>query len=147
MSIRIYRFLGKSGSGKTTLIDTLLKRLAHLRIAVIKHTRHPLDQPENTKDTACHLAAGATISAGVSPGRSEVFFQGVDLEIETLIPFLAGRVDLIFLEGARHFDVPTILLGDFPDDSIATDILVTLPMRPNLSPDQIDTLTAVLTRI
>jgi|GEM_PF-2850882 len=147
MNIPVCRFLGKSGSGKTTLIDALLKRLSHLRVAVIKHTRHSLAQPGTGKDTALHLAAGATVSAGVSPGRSEIFLQGTDLGLEELISFVSGRVDLILIEGARHFDVPTILLGDVPDDSVATNILRTLSMRPNLSPEQMDALVSGLTRV
>lgn len=132
--MKIIRFLGKSGSGKTTLIDTLLKHLSHLRIAVIKHTRHPLDPPASDKDTTRHLTAGATVSAGISPGRAELFIQGADIEIDSMIAFVAPHVDLVFIEGAREYDAPTILLGDLPENSIATDIIYRLPVHPDVPP-------------
>ncbi|HOY66505.1 MAG TPA: molybdopterin-guanine dinucleotide biosynthesis protein B [Candidatus Ozemobacteraceae bacterium] len=133
--MRIIRVLGKSGSGKTTLIDALVKRLSHLRIAVIKHTRHPLDPPASGKDTACHLAAGAVVSAGISPGRAELFVQGAEIGIDAMIAFVADRVDLVFIEGAREYDAPTVLLGDLPEYSIANNIILRLPVRPDVLPD------------
>lgn len=133
--MKIIRFLGKSGSGKTTLIDALVTRLSHLKIAVIKHTRHPLDPPASDKDTSRHLAAGATVSAGISPGHAELFVHGADIGIDAMIAFVSGHVDLIFIEGAREYDVPTILLGDLPEHSIANDIICRLPLHPNIPPD------------
>lgn len=132
--MHIIRVLGKSGSGKTTLIDTLLKHLSHLRIAVIKHTRHPLDPPASNKDTTRHLTAGATVSAGISPGRAELFIQGADIEIDAMIAFVSPHVDLVFIEGAREYDAPTILLGDFPENAIANDIIYRLPVHPDVTP-------------
>jgi len=133
--MRIIRFLGRSGSGKTTLIDALVKRLSHLRIAVIKHTRHPLDPPASGKDTACHLAAGAVASAGISPGRAELFIQGGEIGIDAMIAFVADRVDLVLIEGAREYDAPTILIGDLPEGSIASNIITRLPVHPDIPPD------------
>lgn len=74
------------------------------------------------------------MSAGISPGRSELFVQGVDIEIDAMIAFVSPHVDLVFIEGAREYDAPTILLGDLPDNSIATDIIYRLPAHPDVTP-------------
>lgn len=95
---RVAAIVGSSGSGKTTLICSLIPRLAAdgTRVAVIKHTHHPLNE-ENRGDTSKFLAAGA------SP------------------VLLAGRGDAVVFEGGRATgrvsfaspdDVPTLVDAD-----------------------------------
>ena len=128
----VIRILGRSGSGKTTFIDRLIPLLAPLRIAVIKHTRHELALPPAEKDTGRHLAAGAVASIGLSPNGSEAFWRGAPPEIELVLSSLAGKADLVLMEGARDLDLPTILLGEVPPDARVSLIFLRLPARPEI---------------
>ena len=127
----IIRILGRSGSGKTTFIDRLIPLLAPLRIAVVKHTRHELAPPAD-KDTGCHFAAGAVVSIGLSPTGSEAFWRGAPPDFELVLSALAGKADLVLVEGARDLDLPTILLGEVPPDARVSRILLRLPALPEI---------------
>lgn len=128
--VPVLRVLGRSGSGKTTFIDRLIPLLAPLQVAVIKHTRHELTPPPPVKDTGLHLAAGAVASIGLSPNGSECFWRGAPPDIEHVLSWLAGKVDLVLVEGARDLDLPTILLGEEPPDACVSQVLLRLPARP-----------------
>lgn len=128
------RILGRSGSGKTTLIEKLIQKLHPLRIGVIKHTRHHLDLPENTKDTTRYATAGAMFAGGLSANEAELFVR-VPLEIDRLIEMMTGYVDLILIEGARGLDLPTIVVGEAPADACLKQVLATVPRYPPVTPE------------
>ncbi len=134
--VPIIRILGRSGSGKTTLIESLIRELQPLRVGVIKHTRHHLDLPGNVKDTNRYAAAGAIAAGGVSPTDAELFVR-VPVRWETLLEMIAGHVDLILVEGARDQRLPTIVIGDAPEDACLDSVLACLPKFPVLTPEVI----------
>ena len=125
----VLRVLGCSGSGKTTFIDWLIGKLPALRIGVIKHTRHNLNFPEPRYDTGKHLQSGARFSIGIAPNGSEMFSSDASFDISESLDFLGSRVDLVILEGARHFPADTILLGEIPKESVLGGSLLSLPSR------------------
>jgi molybdopterin synthase catalytic subunit len=137
LSVPVIRVLGRSGSGKTTFIGHLLQLLADRRVAVLKHTRHPLRDPAPDKDTGHHFAAGAAISVGLSPDRLELFARGDPWTLAEVCGLLAGKVDLILIEGSRETPVPTILLGETPENAILPPEgeILRLPAQPGWNDD------------
>jgi len=138
--LKLLRILGKSGSGKTTLIEALIAELKPLRVGVIKHTRHELDLPDNSKDTFRYLNSGAIASIGISPTNSEAFFCGEELNIDYALHLLEPRTDAVIIEGARRLDVPTVLLGEPPMDANIGQVLCRLPLKPELSEEILKTI-------
>ncbi len=132
---KVIRVLGRSESGKTTFIDSLIPQLKPMRVGVIKHSRHSMDNPPTTKDTGKHFASGAVLSAGIFSGGGEIFFQGEEIPLHDLIRVFEPHVDLILLEGARGWVCPTILLGEMPPESFLGDVVLNLPPKPRLSPE------------
>lgn len=133
MATPILRILGKSGSGKTTFISSLIKLLPCLKISVLKHTRHHLDLPNPSKDTGRHFISGAKMVAGLSDKSGEIFFQEPSLiSFSDIINLFSEKSDLVLVEGARDKDLPTILLGELPDNAKNGNIILELPARPNL---------------
>lgn len=137
--IPVIRISGKSGSGKTTFILRLLELLPSLKVGVIKHSRHQLTPPDPVKDTGRHLHGGAAFVAGLSDGYSEFFLsEKSSLNIEDVVKNFSHGVDIVFIEGGRDFDCPTILLGDLPEDAIASDIFLKLKARPEFTVELIE---------
>lgn len=133
MATTILRILGKSGSGKTSFISGLIKHFSKLEISVIKHTRHRLSPPNPLKDTGHHFASGAKMSAGLSDQTGELFFQKPCLIIfKDMVDLFSEKSDVVLIEGARDQDLPTVLIGELPDDAKASNILLKLPARPAL---------------
>lgn len=110
---------GPSGSGKTTLIRRLLSHLAEShRVAVIKHSHHPVPAEPPHKDTARFLAAGA---------HSVFFTSGSDFVLRQNAPAwtrdglarwvakLQPQPELVIIEGFSSFPGPRVeVLG--PND-------------------------------
>lgn len=133
MNIPILRILGKSNSGKTTFIDKLIEKLPELNIAVIKHTNHTLNKPENHKDTGNHYSSGAKMVAGLSPNNGELFFKDpCMMDFHELVTLFKRKSDLLLIEGAREYSFKTILLGDIPDNAVVDDIAMNLKQRPEI---------------
>ncbi|MBF0498763.1 MAG: molybdopterin-guanine dinucleotide biosynthesis protein B [Candidatus Riflebacteria bacterium] len=129
----IIRILGRSGCGKTTFIDKLIPELSPLRVAVIKHTHHELNSPTKEKDTGKHLAAGAIVSVGLGMNSAEAFWQKNPPDFPEMIRLIENRVDLIIVEGGRNIDLPTILIGEEPPDSILKQLIACLSRFPPIS--------------
>ncbi|MGQ9511896.1 molybdopterin-guanine dinucleotide biosynthesis protein B [Thermodesulfitimonas sp.] len=101
--------VGRSGSGKTGLVVQLVAALreAGYRIAVLKHTRHPLlDTPG--KDTDRFMRAGASKTALVGPGGFFCFQDGAALSFEEAVELLGRDVDMVIVEGWREAPIPQV---------------------------------------
>ncbi|OYD25170.1 molybdopterin-guanine dinucleotide biosynthesis protein B [Oceanimonas baumannii] len=98
---------GFSGSGKTTLLRALLPQLRAegLRLAVIKHTHHNVEQDTPGKDSyeLRHAGASQTLLAG--PERSILTLESPRPQEPTLTASLAmldtSVLDLVLVEGFR----------------------------------------------
>lgn len=99
LSIPVIAFVGRSKSGKTTLLERLIPELRHrgYRVAVVKHTAHPIVLDAPGKDSYRLAQVGA---APVILATPEV----------TLEEAVAGvhDVDLVLVEGYKRADVPKI---------------------------------------
>jgi molybdopterin-guanine dinucleotide biosynthesis adapter protein len=105
---RIVSVSGPSGVGKTRLLLRLIPVLVArgLRVAAIKHTRHPhpLDVPG--KDTERYRRAGAAAAAIAGPAGTAWFGPPVHdpLALVRVLP----PVDLVLAEGFRSAPLPRI---------------------------------------
>lgn len=107
-----------SGTGKTTLLTTLIPLLEQqgLRVGVIKHAHHNFEIDHKNKDSYKIRQAGAeqiliasdNCIAKITPRQQ----QPVSLE-ETLEQMDHENLDLILVEGFKHFHFPKIELHRF----------------------------------
>jgi molybdopterin-guanine dinucleotide biosynthesis protein MobB len=112
--MKIINLLGFSGSGKTTFIIRAIQLLqTHLNynIACIKNVRqHKIDI--EGKDSFEFTKAGAKYSIIKNQFNEHAFFIKSELEIQAIIEWIKKgplEVDLIFIEGFRNLDYPTVL--------------------------------------
>ena len=99
---------GFSGSGKTTLLRQLVSLLSRrqLRIGIIKHTHHDVEQDQPGKDSfeLRHAGAGQCLLAG--PHRSILTWENTKPEEpdlnESLSRLSLDRLDLVLVEGFRE---------------------------------------------
>lgn len=88
-----------SGTGKTTFLEKLVPALKMfgLRIAVVKHDGHDFDLDHPGKDSWRMTAAGADVTAIVSPFRAAIM-ENRSISMESVISNIQD-VDLILIEG------------------------------------------------
>jgi molybdopterin-guanine dinucleotide biosynthesis protein B len=110
----IISVIGQSGSGKTMLIAhaiKLLKLYLNYEVAIIKNIHeHQID--EEGKDSYVFSKAGATYSITKNIYNETVIFSKKELNIEMIIDWLLKgpfKIDLVFTEGFRSLEVPTII--------------------------------------
>lgn len=145
MSAIILRILGKSGSGKTTFITNVVEGCPEFKISVIKHTRHHLQPPNPLKDTGRHFVAGATMVAGLSDQSGELFFQEpCMIDFADIVTLFSVNSDVVIVEGARDQDLPTILIGDVPDNAQANNIIFKLPICPDFDAELLTKIKKIL---
>lgn len=102
--------VGYSNSGKTTLISRLSECLEArgLRVAIAKHTHHPLDKPDT--DTALLMRPGRTI-VGLSNTKDDgeaMIHWGQPRFLRDLVPLL--NADILLVEGGKTLGwLPRIL--------------------------------------
>lgn len=103
--------VGSSGSGKTTFLEKLLLRLqsSGLRVAVVKHTHHDVDDEPPGKDSRRLRQAGAHASMLVTPQRAILTWEAPALSLQTVVERLPPS-DLILVEGYKGSAVPKILV-------------------------------------
>ncbi|OGX13049.1 MAG: molybdopterin-guanine dinucleotide biosynthesis protein B [Omnitrophica WOR_2 bacterium RIFCSPLOWO2_02_FULL_63_16] len=110
--------IGASDSGKTTLIERLIPRLRAngIRIGTVKHTHHGFEMDRPGKDSWRHVQAGADAIAVISPERAAWIMRTPDEHsIHEATSPMAGRVDLVLVEGFKHDGVhPAIRLEPSP---------------------------------
>lgn len=106
---------GWSGSGKTTAIEGVLPGLLArgLKVAVVKHDAHGLDLDRRGKDSYRLFRAGADVSLqGPEEGLLRTH-ESQGAGIETVLRRLAGRYDLVLVEGHKGTPLPKVwLLGE-----------------------------------
>ena len=105
---------GWSGSGKTTLIEQVAGEfLARgLKVAIVKHYAHGLQVDREGKDSDRFFKLGSDV---LVHGEDQVFARGHHdgVQLAELLAPLAGKYDLILVEGHKRSDIPKIWLdGD-----------------------------------
>jgi molybdopterin-guanine dinucleotide biosynthesis adapter protein len=105
----IVSFVGRSESGKTTLIEKLIPVLLRrgLRVGTIKHTHHSPELDRSGKDSARHLAAGASTVVLASAGQIQLIKTGGNGSLDGLIRYF-DDVDLLITEGFKRERTPKI---------------------------------------
>jgi molybdopterin-guanine dinucleotide biosynthesis adapter protein len=137
----IVSFVGRSESGKTTLIEKLIPVLLRrgLRVGTIKHTHHTPELDRSGKDSARHLAAGASTVVLASSGQIQLVKTGVNGGLGGLVRYF-DDVDLLITEGFKQERTPKIevlrlavsdrllCLDDPMLLAVATDATIDLPV-------------------
>ena len=137
----IVSFVGRSESGKTTLIEKLIPVLRRrgFRVGTIKHTHHSPELDRSGKDSARHLAAGASTVVLASSGQIQLVKTGVNGGLDGLVRYF-DDVDLLITEGYKQERTPKIevlrhavsdrllCLGDPMLLAVATDAPIELPV-------------------
>jgi len=111
---KVIGLVGYSGSGKTHLIENaikLLKKNFNYQIAVIKNIHeHQID--EEGKDTFKYLMAGGNYAITKNIYQETTVFIRKPLDLPQIIDWISKgpfQLDLIFIEGFRNLEYPTIL--------------------------------------
>ena len=137
----IVSFVGRSESGKTTLIEKLIPVLLRrgFRVGTIKHTHHTPELDRSGKDSARHLAAGASTVVLASSGQIQLVKTGVNGGLGGLVRYF-DDVDLLITEGFKQERTPKIevlrlavsdrllCLDDPMLLAVATDATIDLPV-------------------
>jgi molybdopterin-guanine dinucleotide biosynthesis protein MobB len=137
----IVSFVGRSESGKTTLIEKLIPVLRRrgFRVGTIKHTHHSPELDRSGKDSARHLAAGASTVVLASSGQIQLVKTGVNGGLDGLLRYF-DDVDLLITEGYKQERTPKIevlrravsdrllCLDDPMLLAVATDATIDLPV-------------------
>ncbi|MFB3787000.1 MAG: molybdopterin-guanine dinucleotide biosynthesis protein B [bacterium] len=103
---------GWSGAGKTSLIEGVLPRLRKegLRVLVCKHCQHGFEIDRAGKDSDRLFQAGGDVLAQ-DEGQECWRMHGVpEQAIESILPFLSRRYDLILVEGHKEIPLPVVWL-------------------------------------
>lgn len=101
-------FAGFSGSGKTTLLQQLVSLLSQhgLRIGIIKHTHHDVEQDTPGKDSFELRHAGAKQCLLAGPQRTILTFENATTQepdlTESLSRLSLTQLDLVLVEGFRE---------------------------------------------
>lgn len=110
-------FVGSSGVGKTTVIEnlTIEFKARGYRIAVIKHAPHGFDIDRKGKDSWRFCQAGADIIAIASRDRvCQIQQYAEEPNLERLIANVKRDVDLVLVEGFKHYPLPKIEVVRYP---------------------------------
>jgi len=114
VKIRLINVIGYSGSGKTQFIINaieLLKKTLNYEVAVIKNIdEHQIDK--ESKDSYKFSKAGASFSITKNINDETTIFIKKELSIKKLTKWMESgpfNIDLIFTEGFRTLEVPTVL--------------------------------------
>ncbi len=110
----ILGFIAYSGTGKTTLLTKLIPLFKQqgLRLAVIKHTHHPIDLDQPGKDSYLLRQSGADSTFIVSPRRwacTVEISEKQEVSLQQILPsLLYTQPDLILVEGFKRENYPKI---------------------------------------
>jgi molybdopterin-guanine dinucleotide biosynthesis protein B len=113
-NFKVIGLIGYSGSGKTYFIENAIKLLTqklNSQIAVIKNIHeHQID--EEGKDTFKYLEAGGNYAITKNIYNETTFFTRKDIDLPHIMDWISKgpfEIDLIFIEGFRNLEYPTIL--------------------------------------
>ena len=126
----ILGFAAFSGTGKTTLLVKILPmlRAKGLRVAMVKHAHHDFDVDKPGKDSYELRKSGATPMLICSSRRTAIMIeheQPTEPDLQEVLSYIRpDKIDLVLVEGFKHWDYPKIelhrpALGKallFPDD-------------------------------
>lgn len=111
---KVIGLVGYSGSGKTYLIENaikLLKQKLNFQIAVIKNIHeHQIDK--EGKDTFKYLKAGGNYAITKNIYNETTVFIRKYIDLPIIMDWISKgpfELDLIFIEGFRNLEYPTIL--------------------------------------
>lgn len=110
----VIAFSAPSGTGKTTLLEQLIAGLAARgwRVGVIKQARPDFELDQPGKDSDRLRKAGIERLMVAAESRSALIIEPVaaeEPELDELLRLLDPEgLDLILVEGFRHFDLPRI---------------------------------------
>ncbi|MFX0187266.1 MAG: molybdopterin-guanine dinucleotide biosynthesis protein B [Candidatus Hodarchaeota archaeon] len=106
--------IGYSGSGKTHFILNaikLLKKNLNYEVAIVKNIHeHQIDKED--KDSFKYGKAGAQFSITKNVKNETTIFLRKEISIKELLEWITSgpyKIDLIFIEGFRNLNYPTIL--------------------------------------
>lgn len=149
--MRAVNIVGFKNSGKTTLTLALANALEALgqRVALAKHSHHPLDKPDT--DTG-RMRAPERVVAGLGAGETALFF-GRGRSLASLLPLMRTEADILLVEGGKTaFWLPRVLCLKTPEDAallqpelaLATYGAVAVPGLPHFDAASVDQLAALL---
>lgn len=126
--------VGYSNSGKTTLISRLSECLEArgLRVAIAKHTHHPLDKPDT--DTALLMRPGRTIVglSNTKDGGEAMIHWGQPRFLRDLVPLLDA--DILLVEGGKTLGWLPRILCLRPTPELQAGLTAGLPeLKPELA--------------
>ena len=114
IKIKVISIVGYSGSGKTFFILNairLLREHLNYKVAVIKYIHeHEIDK--KGKDSYNFIEEGAFYSITKNIYNETTIFMKKEITIEQIVKWLEispFRVDIVFAEGFRDLNYPTIL--------------------------------------
>ena len=144
----VVHLIGASDSGKTTLIERLIPRLRAkgIRVGTVKHAHHGFETDQPGKDSWRHAQAGSEAVAVISPERAAwVIRTPEELSVDLALEPMAGRVDLVLVEGFKGDGVhPAIRLEPSPRErlEIGTGGVCRVGVHPGtLLPDELEQIT------
>ncbi|MCX7682907.1 MAG: molybdopterin-guanine dinucleotide biosynthesis protein B [Anaerolineae bacterium] len=124
---KLIGIVGYKNSGKTTLVARLARALLGrgYRVAVVKHTHHPIDLPG--KDTAVLREAAGQVAL-LSPTGAAIFWEETK-SLQEITRYLDAQVVLV--EGLKAEHIPKIAcLRGRPDDRELLDEWVIAVVGP-----------------
>jgi len=112
--MKVISLIGYSGSGKTHFILKAIEGLRNklnFQIAVIKNIHeHQID--EEGKDTFKFIKAGGNYAITKNIYNETTIFTRKDIDLSQIMDWISKgpfELDLIFIEGFRNLEYPTIL--------------------------------------
>jgi molybdopterin-guanine dinucleotide biosynthesis protein B len=155
---RVVCVAGPSDAGKTALVETLVPKLSDgTRVATVKSIHHDIEPDTPGTDTYRHRTAGADTVVGVTPSLTfEVTPGGKETNpdaasppgtagdreaLERVVRRLAARgYDVVLVEGFSSVPLPTIAVGDPPEEGIEGEIIATDRTDPDAIVEAIEKL-------
>lgn len=111
-AIPVVSIIGKQNAGKTTLIEMLIPLLKKrgYRVGTIKYNIPSFQIDYEGKDTYRHYEAGADIVSISSPEKLAIIKRTDEKSpsLKTIIESNYRDVDIILVEGYKHWDYPAI---------------------------------------
>ena len=118
--MKVIAIRGKRNAGKTLLIELLTKKLKEkgLRVGVIKHAHESPDFDREGKDSFRFRSAGADSVCLLWNGGT-IFWFNDEKKFEDVLSEFSG-MDIVFVEGLKDLDVPSVEIlddGESPSDT------------------------------